>query len=298
MFLLWVFSTLLQIVGLLTLVLILLIVYRLKLRPTPPIQLIKKDWEKNVVYLFQFPLCPTVRTISPFALKLETWLKLTGIKYENVFTMKFGSKGQIPYIELNGEQIPDSNIIINVLKEKFNVDPDEGVSEGDLAVGHAATMMLEHHTAHIGFHYRYGHHMQNFLDTLQLAEYYPSAKHVKNWGRVQPYLTRFRSWLQGIGRHENAELWEMSFKDLRSLSNLLGTKAYFLGAQPTSVDCTIFGHLAQFLFIDIGFPQKTFMENNCSNLVELVDRMKKDFWPDWDESIEAARNDVAAERLA
>ena len=74
--------------------------------------------------------------------------------------MKFGSKGQIPYIELNGEQIPDSNIIINVLKEKFNVDPDKGVSEGDLAVGHAATMMLEHHTAHVGFHYRYGHHMQ------------------------------------------------------------------------------------------------------------------------------------------
>ena len=81
MFLLWVFSTLLQIVGLLTLVLILLMVYRLKLRPTPPIQLIKKDWEKNVVYLFQFPLCPTVRTISPFALKLETWLKLTGTKF-------------------------------------------------------------------------------------------------------------------------------------------------------------------------------------------------------------------------
>ena len=26
--------------------------------------------------------------------------------------MKFGSKGQIPYIELNGEEIPDSNVII------------------------------------------------------------------------------------------------------------------------------------------------------------------------------------------
>ena len=34
-------------------------------------------------------------------------------RYENVFTMKFGSKGQIPYIELNGEEIPDSNIIIS-----------------------------------------------------------------------------------------------------------------------------------------------------------------------------------------
>merc|ERR1719378_918078 len=206
MFLLWVFSTLLQIVGLLTLVLILLMVYRLKLRPTPPIQLIKKDWEKNVVYLFQFPLCPTVRTISPFALKLETWLKLTGIKYENVFTMKFGSKGQIPYIELNGEQIPDSNIIINVLKEHFGKDPDQLCTSSDLAVGHAVTGLVEHHLAHVGFHYRYGLHMTNFLSVLKLGEYYNLPSAMTNWGRFQPTMTKVRSYLQGIGRHTESEI--------------------------------------------------------------------------------------------
>ena len=76
-------------------------------------------------------LLSVVRTISPFALKLETWLRMNGIKYvviitycnrhrhqsffpryENIFSMKFSSKGQIPFIELNGEEIPDSNIII------------------------------------------------------------------------------------------------------------------------------------------------------------------------------------------
>ena len=83
-----------------------------------------------------------------------------GIKYENIHTMKFSSKGQIPYIELNGEQIPDSNIIIEKLKEKFHVDPEKDIPTADLAVGHAATVMVENHTAHIGFHYRYGHHME------------------------------------------------------------------------------------------------------------------------------------------
>ena len=91
---------------------------------------------------------------------IELKLIFPGIKYENIHTMKFSSKGQIPYIELNGEQIPDSNIIIEKLKEKFHVDPEDEIPAADLAMGHAATVMVENHTAHIGFHYRYGHHME------------------------------------------------------------------------------------------------------------------------------------------
>jgi len=287
---LWLFSLCLQILGLLFLAIVVLLIYRFKLRPTPPTVLLKKNWEKDVVYLCQFPLCPSVRSISPFALKLETWLRLTGIKYENIHTMKFSSKGQIPYIELNGEQIADSNIVIEKLKEKFQVDPEKDIPETDVAMAHAATVMVENHTAHIGFHYRYGYNMENFLNTLQLADYYPSGKQIKNWGKFQPSMTRFRSYLQGIGRHENSDIWEMSFKDLAALSSWLGTKDYFLGSKPTTVDCMLFGHLAQFLFIDIGFPQKTFLETRCTNLVELVGRIKNQFWKDWEQSIELAKN--------
>jgi len=77
--------------------------------------------------------------------------------------MKFGSKGQIPYIELNGEEIPDSNVIIARLKAHFGLDPDSDSSSTDLAMGHAATGLVENHLAQVGFHYRYGHHMGSFL---------------------------------------------------------------------------------------------------------------------------------------
>ena len=69
-----------------------------------------------------------VRTISPFALKLETWLRINRIPYESIPTMVFSKKGQIPYIEFNGEEIPDSNIIIKTLKQHFNVDQGRYVS--------------------------------------------------------------------------------------------------------------------------------------------------------------------------
>ena len=67
------------------------------------------DWSRDLVYLAQFPPSPNVRSISPFSLKLETWLRLAKIPYKNIYTRKFAkSSHTIPYIELNGVQIADS----------------------------------------------------------------------------------------------------------------------------------------------------------------------------------------------
>ena len=80
------------------------------------------------------------------SLKVETWLRLKGIPYENIYTLRFGRKGQIPYIELNGEQIPDSNVIIKRLAQHFNVKPDESFNPEQGALGHAVVRMIENHT--------------------------------------------------------------------------------------------------------------------------------------------------------
>lgn len=53
-----------------------------KVKPPPPPPVHKKDFEKDVVYVYQFNRSPTVPSVSPYCLKLETWLKLQQIKYE------------------------------------------------------------------------------------------------------------------------------------------------------------------------------------------------------------------------
>ncbi len=53
-----------------------------KVKPPPPPPVHKKDFENDVVYLFQFNRSHTVPSVSPYCLKVETWLKLQGIKYE------------------------------------------------------------------------------------------------------------------------------------------------------------------------------------------------------------------------
>lgn len=48
--------------------------------PKPSIH--KLDFEKDVVYLYQFSRCPTIPSASAFCLKVENWLRMNGIQYE------------------------------------------------------------------------------------------------------------------------------------------------------------------------------------------------------------------------
>ena len=48
--------------------------------PKPAVH--KQNFEKDVVYLYQFSRTPVIPSISPYCLKVETWLRLAGIKYE------------------------------------------------------------------------------------------------------------------------------------------------------------------------------------------------------------------------
>ncbi len=53
-----------------------------KAKAPPAPQVHKKDYEKDVVYLYQFGRTKVMPSLSPYCLKLETWLKLQGVKYE------------------------------------------------------------------------------------------------------------------------------------------------------------------------------------------------------------------------
>lgn len=42
----------------------------------------KTNFEKDVIYLYQFSRTPLLPSLSPYCLKVETWLRLAGLKYE------------------------------------------------------------------------------------------------------------------------------------------------------------------------------------------------------------------------
>lgn len=244
-----------------------------------------------------FPPTPHCYNICPFAIKLESYCRINKLDYEPVYTSKFGHKGTIPYLKVGDtKEVCDSNVIVDYLRERHETT-DSKLTNEQRAVTHAMLRMLEEHTAQIGFYYRYGLNMDEFFSVLDVANRMFSADIATKGAmiaaafcRLMPAATLKKSKCRGLTRHSNEELWGFSNDDLNALSVLLGSQTYFFGTTPTLLDCTVFGHLVQFLYIPIDFPQKAYLKKECINLVEFVERFRETHWPDWEQKCEPVRN--------
>lgn len=87
----------------------------------------------------------------------------------------------------------------------------------------------------------------------------------------------------------------MACEDLQSLEDLFTTdpdKNYFFGrSHPSILDCAVFGHLSQFLYIDMEFPHKNYLHENCPGLQRFMEHFKQTHFPDWETLCERQPND-------
>lgn len=262
--------------------------------PPPPPAVHKKDFEKDIVYLFQFPRCPTLPNISPKCLKVETWLKFHGIKYENVnHGGKLRSKrGLLPFVELNGEEIADSEQIVRNLSKKYEKEMDEGLSQDQKNIQHAMLTMVDNHLHGAFLHWA----SRNANDTikgykLNLQQF--TGTKLPNgilnlWFKFQHCRKGTRIAKAAIGTGlTNEEIDEEGKKDLSVLKEMLGEKQFFFGDDPHSLDLATFCQLAQIINVDpeVKCPLREYLETECTNLVGLYNRMKDRAWGDhWDEA--------------
>jgi len=71
---------------------------------------------------------------------------------------------------------------------------------------------------------------------------------------------------QGIGLHSKEDRFHLLRQDLEAVSDYLGTKSFFLGDEPTQIDATVFGVLAQFLW---AAPGSEFNRILCGKLLNF-----------------------------
>merc|ERR1712012_504211 len=257
-------------------------------KPKKPLSHVK-DFEEDMVYLFQFTRSPQIPSISPFCLKLESWLKLHGIKYQNVdHKCKFRSKkGMLPLIEMNGEEIADSNMIIETLSKKFDKEMPAELTQDQKNVQHAMIAMVENHL-HWTIVYWKSKDVDNILKgyklNLQSAIGSKAPASILNFYFKYTFcrkgLKKVRS--NGMGAHTAEEIEAFGKKDLQTLSEMLGDKEFFFGDEPAMLDLVVFSHVAQLVMVDKEYscPLRDYLEADCKNLVGLVNRMKDRCWAD------------------
>lgn len=89
----------------------------------------------------------------------------------------------------------------------------------------------------------------------------------------------------GMGRHKKDEVYSIARKDLQTLSDYLEAKPFVMGQEPTLVDASVFGYLAQVVWQDKHSPQHAAVHSEFNNLIGYCERMKEKYWSDWDEAI-------------
>ena len=80
-----------------------------------------------MIRLHQYPPMFGLPNPSPFCMKLETWLRMTGHPFEivRVVDPRKGPKGKVPWIEDGGRTVADSAFIIDYIKQAYG-DPLDG----------------------------------------------------------------------------------------------------------------------------------------------------------------------------
>ncbi|VBB33885.1 unnamed protein product [Acanthocheilonema viteae] len=133
-------------------------------RKTP----IKNNYKQGMVYLYQFPRVKHIPNISPFCLKLETWLRMADIQYENVCSWKIRSlEGTLPFLEYNGKEYPDSALAIRDMTAIFAKESMENhLNDEQKAGARAFEAMAENSLAMTVGYFRYMEHFDDLFEQL------------------------------------------------------------------------------------------------------------------------------------
>ncbi len=181
---------------------------------------------------------------SPYVTKTEVQLQMAGLDYEKRPAPQGAApKGQMPWIDDDGERIGDSHFIRMHLERKYGVDLDCGLDDLARAQGWAIERMLENHLGWASAYFR-------FMDPVNFAKgpshFFDGAPEAMRPQLIEQMRTQVAANIKavGIGRHGEDEIAGLGERSLRALSVLLGDKPYLFGHTPSGVDATLFATLA------------------------------------------------------
>jgi glutathione S-transferase len=227
-----------------------------------------------MIRLYQFPPVWGLPNASPFCMKVETWLRMAALPYESAVVLNPAKapKGKLPYIVDNGKTVADSGLIVDYLINTHGDKLDGHLSAAERAAALALRRMMEEHLYWCAIY-----------DRWIVDEHWAVTKR-DFFAGLPPVLFQLVTTLarrgqrrqlhgHGMGRHSREEIYALGRADIAALSDWLGDKPFFMGAQPTSLDATAYAFLANLLWVPLDTPL-TRAARERQNLVGYCDRVK------------------------
>src|ERR1700690_260589 len=98
------------------------------------------------ITLHQLPAVWGIPNMSPFCVKLETYLRMTGTRDKTApADIRRAPKGRVPYVEIDGVLVGDSSVIIDQLKRKQGDPLDQALSKEQRALALVIQRTIEDH---------------------------------------------------------------------------------------------------------------------------------------------------------
>ncbi len=226
----------------------------------------------------QLPGAWGLPSISPFCLKLETYLRIAGIPYRAVVdaTPFRGPKGKLPWIEHDGKKLGDSGFIIEYLDARFGPHPRDGLTPAQRAVALLLRRLIEENL-----------YWTLVYDRWVVEENWGGFRNVVLGGLPAPLRSlvapvarrgvRRQLHGHGIGLHSREEIHGIGRKDIGALGDFLEDKPFFLGETATEIDAIAYGFLANIVNVPIASPVKDEAERR-PNLVGFIERMRSRYF--------------------
>lgn len=223
--------------------------------------------------------------LSPFCVKLQTWLRMAGLPYESrVGNVRKMPKRKLPAVELDGQVTGDSALIIEQLRQRHG-DPlgDDTLDPGTRAQARALRAMIE---AELYFAAAY----LRWADEDAWPVYEPEITgYIRRVGvprLLAPLAARAarrevlaQLHAQGMGRHTAAQVGAIGVECLTALADYLGDKPFMLGAEPRTLDATVFAVVHCLLLAPFESPLTDCLRAR-PNLVAYHDRVVARWWPE------------------
>ncbi|MFP6808911.1 MAG: glutathione S-transferase family protein [Pseudomonadales bacterium] len=198
-----------------------------------------------MIKLYIFPEAFGLRNVGPYCHKIEmamTYLKLD-FQLEILADPRGAPKGKLPYVEIDGEILADSEIILERLDDMSNGGLFGSLSPAEKAMGTAFTRMVEDHLYWMMVASRWlddawwPNVARDFFGALPGIVRVVVAPMARKQMR-QTYL------LQGLGKHTLTEQKQFAVRDLSAINDIVSESAYIVGGRLTVFDFTVVGQLA------------------------------------------------------